>query len=130
VTGSFRVLVTPDGGKVCLDRMCEESSGDGTGSWSVQFTDIAANTYHTLAISHEGYGTYTHEIRLLPGETRTMTITLQPLHPGSTPALSPVPVATAAPGPQPTRAGLSSWVPFVAAGIGGLALVRGRCGRK
>ena len=114
-TGSVQVYVTPDGGRVCLNKMCEMSSGDGSGSWSVQFTDVAANTYHTLTISHEGYETYTTEVRLLPGQASTLSVTLQPLPPGSTTV--PTPAPTPVPTPSPTRSALPAGFALTAIGI-------------
>jgi hypothetical protein len=120
-TGSIRVFITPDGGKVCLDRMCEVSSGNRSGSWSVEFPDVTANTYHTLTVTNEGYGTYTSEIRLLPGQTSTMDIVQKPLPPGSTPLPTPTPVST--PAPAPTRAALPGFLALFATGICGIILV-------
>ncbi len=120
-TATVRVFVTPDGGKVCIDRMCELSSGDGTGSWSVEFTDIAANTDHTLTIAHEGYGTWTTEVRLLPGETISMSVALDPLPPGESPSPTPVPAPTTE--PEPTQAGLPGWFAPLAIGVFGIAWV-------
>ena len=118
---AVRVFVTPDGGKVCLDRMCELSSGDGTGSWSVQFTDIAANTNHTLTIAHEGYGTWTTEVRLLPGQTSSLSVALEPLPPGESPSPTTVPPPTTE--PAPTQAGLPVWFVPLAIGISVIAWV-------
>jgi hypothetical protein len=126
-TGSVVVYVTPDGGKVCLDRMCEVSSGDGKGSWSVEFTDISANTYHTLSVTNGGYETWTSQVRLLPGQISTMSVTLRPLPPGSTPAPSPEPTFTT-PVPQPTRSPLPGWVALLAVAICGMALLMRRPG--
>lgn len=124
-TGTVRVYVTPDGGKVCLNRMCEVSSGDGTGSWSVQFTDVAASTYHTLTISNEGYETYTTEVRLLPGQVSTLSVTLRPIPPGST--TIPTPPPTPAPTPSPTRSALPGGIVLAAITIcGALAVIRNR----
>lgn len=125
-TGSVQVYITPDGGRVCLDKMCELSSGDGTGSWSVQFTDVPANTYHTLTIAHAGYETYTSQVRLLPGQTSTMSITLPLLPPGSTAVPTPVPESTPATEPQPTRADLPGTVAFLATGLCWAALAMRR----
>ncbi len=121
-TGSLRVFITPDGGKACLDRMCELSSGDRSGSWSVQFTDITANTYHTLAISNEGYETFSTEIRLLPGQINSMSVSLKPLPAGSTPIPTPAPPMepenTPAPRAPPTQAAVLPWAALIAAGVG------------
>jgi len=121
-TGSVKVYVTPDGGRVCLDRMCELSRGDGTGSWSVEFTDVSANTYHTLSIMKEGFETYTAQIRLLPGETSSLSVALPPLPPGST--TTPAPALPPATEPQPTpAAGLPGYIVLLAIGICGAAFV-------
>jgi hypothetical protein len=126
-TGSVVVYVTPDGGKVCLDRMCEMSSGDGKGSWNVEFTDISANTYHTLSVTNAGYETWTSEVRLLPGQVSTMSVTLQPRSPGSTQTPSPV-TSSATPAPQPTRAPLFAWAALLAVAICGMTLMMRRPG--
>jgi hypothetical protein len=129
-TGTLRVFITPDGGKVCLDRMCEVSSGDRTGSWSVQFTDISAGTSHTLTIVNEGYTTYTTQVRLQPGQISTMTVTLQPLPAGSTPSPTP-PVQAVPPTPrtQPTQADLPGVLAVMAVGVCGLAWLLNRPGQ-
>jgi hypothetical protein len=129
-TATIRIFITPDGGKACLDRMCELSSGDGRGSWSVQFTDIPANTYHLLSVSNEGYETWSSQVRLLPGQTSTMTIALKPLPPGSTSTATPQPVPTPAPDPEATRADLPVWIPFLAVGLFCAAGILKRHGRK
>jgi hypothetical protein len=116
-TGSVSVLITPDGGRVCLDRMCEISRGDRSGSWSVEFTEVSANTYHTLTITNDGYETYSTQVRLLPGQASTMSITLQPLRAGSTP--QPVQSAHPTPVPEPTRAAHSGLIALAAAGLCG-----------
>ena len=126
-TGSVVVYVTPDGGRVCLDRMCEVSSGDGKGSWSVEFTDVSANTYHTISVTNGGYETWTSQVRLLPGQIITTSVTLQPLSPGSTPQPVSEPTHTT-PVPQPTRSPLPGWVALLALAICGLALVMRRPG--
>lgn len=126
-TGTVRISVTPDGGKVCLDRMCEVSSGDRTGSWSVEFTDVSANTYHTLSVTNEGYETWTSEVRLLPGQTSTMSVTIKPLAPGSTPV--PVTTPPSAPAPGPTSADLPGMAAFLALGICWAALAMKRTGK-
>lgn len=125
-TGSVVVYVTPDGGKVCLDRMCEVSSGDGKGSWNVEFTDVSANTYHTLSVTNEGYETSTMEIRLLPGQTSTQSVTLKPLSIGSTPVPVPSP-SLSTPAPKPTKSALPAGVALLA--ICALALVMRRSGQ-
>jgi hypothetical protein len=127
-TGSVVVYVTPDGGKVCLDRMCEVSSGDGRGSWNVEFTDITANTYHTLSVTNEGYETWTSQVRLLPGQVNTMSVTLKPLVPGSTPV--PATATTSlVPSPKPTSANLPGIVAFLSVGICWAVLAMKRSGK-
>jgi hypothetical protein len=123
-TSTLKVFITPDGGKACLDRMCELSSGDRTGSWSVQFHEVIANTYHTLSISNDGYETFTTEVRLLPGQTNMMSVTLEPLPPASptVPTLPPTPTLPT-PTPQPTRADLPGFVALIATGICGIVWV-------
>ena len=113
-TANVQLSIRPDGGRACINRMCELSSGDGTGSWSVQFTDIAANTNHTVTIAREGNATWTTKVRLLPGQTSTMSVVLEPLPPVESPPPTPVPVTT--PVPEPTRAGLPAWLAFLAFG--------------
>jgi hypothetical protein len=127
-TGSIQVFITPDGGQACLDRQCDVSVGDSTGSWSVQFTEVTANTYHTLTLSHPGYDTYTTQVRLLPGQTSQMDITLQRLPPGVIPVTTPLaPVTT--PLPQPTKAGLPWIFALIATVISGFAWVSRKSGR-
>jgi hypothetical protein len=121
-TGSIQVFITPDGGEVCLDRQCDVSVGDSTGSWSVQFTDVTANTYHTLTLTHPGYETYSTQVRLLPDQASTMDISLKRLPPGSTPIATPPPLQ-ATPAPLPTKAGLPWILALAATGICGLGWV-------
>lgn len=124
-TGTLRVFITPDGGKVCLDRMCELSSGDRTGSWSVEYTEAAANSNHTLTITNDGYETYTAQVHLMPGETTTMTIALHPLPAGSTQPVTPAPTQSPVAGlPGPTRAALPGTVAVLAVGLLGIAYMR------
>jgi hypothetical protein len=127
-TGTVRIFITPDGGRVCLDRMCELSRGDGTGSWSVEFTDITANTNHTLTVANEGYNTFTFDVRLLPGQTDTLSVILKPLPPGNTTSPTPIPLPTTE--PQPTQAGLPGVIALLAIGICGVVLVLGRRGQE
>jgi hypothetical protein len=124
-TATVRVAITPDGGKACLDRMCELSSGDGSGSWSVQFTDIEANTNHTVTIAREGYATWTTEVRLLPGQTSTMSVVLDPLPPEESP--SPTRSSAPTPQPEPTRAAVPGWFALLAFAACGTAwMLNGR----
>lgn len=120
-TANVRVFITPDGGKACLDRMCELSSGDGSGSWSVQFTGIEANLNQTVTIAKDGYATWTTEVRLLPGQTSTMSVVLVPLPPEESPSPTQSPAPT--PQPQPTRAAIPGWLALVAFGACGAAWV-------
>jgi hypothetical protein len=122
-TGSVKVYITPDGGKACLDKMCELSAGDRTGSWSVEFTDVTANTNHTLTLANEGYETYTKEIRLVSGEIISLTLTLNQIPPGNTTVPTPTPVPTTTPEPEPTTADLPWPVSLIAVGICGAVLV-------
>ncbi len=125
-TASVKLYITPDGGKACLDRMCELSSGDGTGSWSVDFTEVTANRYHTITISHDGYESYTKEIYPVPGKTMSMSVTLKQIPPGSTPTATPSPLSTASPAPTPA-AGLPLWTVLAAlATCGCLWVLKGR----
>lgn len=126
--GSVRVYITPDGGRACLDRMCEISSGDGTGSWNVEFTEVTANTYHTITISHDGYESYVKEIYPVPNKVITLSVTLQKLPPGSTPLPTPTPEPT--PTPAPTRADPLPLVPVVALALCGMAWALARNGRQ
>lgn len=119
--GTVNLDITPDGGKACIDRMCEHSSGDGTGSWSVQFTDVSANTNHTITIARDGNETYTTEILLVPDQTVSKSVILEPLLPGSTPHPTPAPLSP--PTPEPTQAGLPGWIAFLATGTCGLVFV-------
>ncbi|NMB78594.1 MAG: PEGA domain-containing protein [Methanomicrobiales archaeon] len=120
-TGMLRVHISPDGGKACLDRMCELSSGDGTGSWSVDFIDVTANTPHTLTLASNGYRTYTEEVRVLPGKTTELAVTLEKLPPGSTPDTTTAPVLTTQ--PRPTPVPLPGWIVAIALAICGAGVL-------
>jgi hypothetical protein len=128
-TGTVQIFITPDGGQACLDRQCDVSAGNSSGSWSVQFTDITANTYHTLTLTHTGYETYTKQVRVLPGQTSTLDLALKPLPAGSAPAAAPVPLPTSS-NPPPTKACLPGMLALAATGICGFAVAYGRSGKK
>lgn len=123
-TATLRVFITPGGGQVCLDGgQCEVSAGPATESWSVEYTDIAANTYHTLTITNNGYQTSRTQIHLLPGQIRSMDITLRPLPEGTQPITQPTTPLPSTPPVQPTRAALSGFITLFAIGICCTALV-------
>ncbi len=118
-TGTLQVFITPDGGMACLNRMCELSRGDGTGSWSVEFPDIPANTDQNLSVSNDGYETYETVVRVPQSKTLSLSVVLTPLPPGSSLTPTSVPVAT----PQPTRAALPGFVPLAGLVLGCIAWV-------
>lgn len=118
-TGTIRIFITPDGGRACLNRMCELSRGDGTGSWSVEFPDIPANTDQNLTVINEGYETYETVVRVPQSKTLSLSIVLTPLPPGSSPTPTSVPATT----PQPTRAALPGFVPVIGLVLGCIAWV-------
>jgi hypothetical protein len=123
-TATITVFITPNGGKVCLDdRQCEVSVGTPSGSWSVQYTGVTANTYHTITITNPGYQTSATQIHLLPGQVSTLDITLKPLP--QEPVSSPTPLSSAPTHQPTTRADLSGLTPFIAIGIWGLAHILG-----
>ena len=129
-TGTVKVFITPDGGKACLDRMCELSSGDGTGSWSVEFAEVSSDRSHTLTISAAGYEPFTAEMRVQPGQTRSMSVTLDELQPGSTTPPATSSPATPAPEPVPTpMMPLPPGIAILATCICGLGIVLFRQGR-
>jgi hypothetical protein len=118
-TGTLQVFITPDGGRACLNRMCELSRGDGTGSWSVEFPDVPANTDQNLTVINEGYETYETVVRVPQSKTLSLSIVLTPLPPGSSPTPTSVPAAT----PQPTHAALPGFVSLAGLVLGCIAWV-------
>lgn len=123
-TASVMVYVTPDGSRVCLDRMCEVSTGDGTGSWSVEFATVEASKYHTLSVIKDGYETWSTELRLLPGQKSSLSVTLTPLPAGSATPHTPAPDPTATPEPSPTAAPLPGVIALLAVVACGALLLR------
>jgi hypothetical protein len=117
-TASLRVFITPGGGQVCMDgRQCEVSAETATESWSVQYTDVTANTYHMLTITKDGYQTSSTQVRLITGQIKTMDIALQPLPAGTQSITQPITPLPATSPVQPTRASLSGFITLFAMGI-------------
>jgi hypothetical protein len=115
-TGAIQVFVSPGLGQVCLDnRECESSIGEPSTFWSVQFSDVPADSTHTITVTADGYQTYTQQVTIQPDQISDLDITLQQL-PVAASAGSPQTPPAAAP-PIATRAAPDVSLPLFAAGI-------------
>ncbi len=93
-TGTIQVTVSPGLGQVCLDaKECESSTGDPSTFWSVQFSDVPADTAHTITVTADGYQAYTQQVSIRPDQRNDVDITLVPLQQVTTPAEPSVPSA-------------------------------------
>ena len=115
-TGTIQVTVSPGLGQVCLDnRECESGTGDVSTFWSVQFSDVPADSVHTISVTADGYEPYSQQVTIQADQRNDFDVSLQPLAQADQPAEVTTEPAALAP---TTRAGLDGSVALVAAGIG------------
>jgi hypothetical protein len=104
-TGTVRVYVDHVGSTVCIDNGdCRDNVGgtSGPGSGSTAFSDVTANTAHTISVALDGYQPFSTQVSVREDEISVVDVTLEPLGTGTT---APV-QTTSPPTPAPTRAGL------------------------
>ncbi|MGD0081282.1 MAG: PEGA domain-containing protein [Methanoregula sp.] len=126
-TGNIQVFVTPGGGTVCLDGVqCDANVGVRDSIGSTQFSNVLANTRHTITVITSGYQPYSLQVSVAPGQTVEVNALLQPATPVATvnPANVPTTV-TPTTVPPTTKAGLTGFAALVAIGICGAAVLSG-----
>jgi hypothetical protein len=121
--GDIQVYVSPGLGQVCLDaKECESCFGEPTTSWSVRFSDVSSDITHTITVTADGYQPFSTQVAVRPGLISNEDISLQPVGPGTTSAvsahLSPVTAQ-----PPPTKAAPAGLTALCAAAILIAALV-------
>ena len=116
-TGTLLVTVSPGLGQVCIDnKECESGTGEPSTYWSVQFSDVPADTAHTITVTADGYQPYSQQVTLRPDQRNDVDITLQPLLEVTSAGAQQSPPVSAS--PQTPRAAMDGSLPLFAAGIG------------
>jgi hypothetical protein len=125
-TGTIQVTVSPGLGQVCLDaKECESSTGEPSTFWSVQFSDVPADTAHTITVTADGYQTYTQSVSIQPDQRNDVDITLQPLQQAAV-TTEPDQVSVPTTVPQPTKSPVAIFTILAAIGICGAIHLAGK----
>ena len=91
--GVIRVYVNRAGSTICIDNHdCRELVGGppGPGGGTTIFTDVSANTPHTINLSAEGFGLSSNTVSVGTGKIMTLNVTLASLQglAGGTPTVT------------------------------------------
>ena len=71
-------VIPPSNANACIDGVCQVTGISSSGGMA-SFEGLTGDSHHELTVNLEGYLPYTENVYVVPGETKVVTVTMQPI---------------------------------------------------